>query len=291
MPKLVVSHLFYHSTFIKRIAMNLQKNLHVIFCIFIAVNLQAQKAAKGSSPGNTWGNEVLDGGRLFNFKDAANDQYTDLHFGKWSFESNHPSAQKLNESGVVKNFHPLQMLFNTPQNVAVTFVYYNYIIHVKALAPGKIPFSIHFSFSDSMYEQYSQKTFSSKTENYQSIHFWKKADGYIATSANDSLPFNVLLFYSDEMLQPVSTVIAGTDTIFLQPVFDKNIHGAEKRSAYGSTYDGFDFYKNNLLIGAARRKLDFLIDPKYRYWFSASLKQEEQEAVAAMIYLIVGFIK
>jgi hypothetical protein len=88
---------------------------------------------------------------------------------------------------------------------------------------------------------------------------------------------NVLLYYSDEMLQPVSTVIAGTDTIFLQPVFDKNIHGAEKRSAYGSTYDGFDFYKNNLLIGAARRKLDFLIDPKYRYWFSASLKQEEQE--------------
>jgi hypothetical protein len=44
---------------------------------------------------------------------------------------------------------------------------------------------------------------------------------------------NVLLYYSDEMLQPVSTVIAGTDTIFLQPVFDKYRHGAKKRSAYG----------------------------------------------------------
>jgi hypothetical protein len=100
-----------------------------------------------------------------------------------------------------------------------------------------------------------------------------------------------MLLYTDAVLQPTSTVIAGVDTVFLQPVFDKNMKGAEKRSTYGSTYDGFDFYKKDTLIGAARRKLDFLLDPKYRYWFSASLKEEEQEAVAAMIYLIVGFIK
>ena len=166
---------------------------------------------------------MLDGGRLFNFKDKVNDQYTDLYFGKWSFESNHPSPQKINksDSGTAKNnFLDIDIIFNTPYNVISTFVLYNSMIHVKAFAPGKIPFSIHFSFADSMFEQYLEKRYSSKKINYHSIHFWKEAHGYVSTSANHSLPFNVKIFYQDSALQPTSALIAGMDTIFINPVWE-----------------------------------------------------------------------
>jgi hypothetical protein len=59
----------------------------------------------------------------------------------------------------------------------------------------------------------------------------------------------------------------------------------------GSSYNGFEFYKNDTLVGSARRKLNFVNAPNYLYWFDYRLNENQQEGLTAMIFVIVGFIK
>jgi hypothetical protein len=148
---------------------------------------------------------------------------------------------------------------------------------------------MYFSFTDSVFEQYRIRWF--KYDYDIVLHFYRKMQGQVMVGDRETFSFILGVYFSDSIAQPLSYIYSGADTIFLKLVFDPNIKDLQKTRSSGSSYAGFEFFQHDQLIGGARRSLDFADDVRYKYWISPALEIKYQEAVAAMIYALVGFMK
>ncbi len=162
-------------------------------------------------------------------------------------------------------------------------------VHISARAPGDRSYGVWLSFRDSLIEQYNQVVLS--RQHRRICHFYRTLSGIVGDSANGFDRFTISLIFNDSALQPVSFIGSGKDSVRIRPVYNDKAKPREKESASYSSYGGFDFYKNDSLVGSARRKLNFVNETKYDYWFKSTLDQKEQESVAAMIFVIAAFFK
>ncbi len=263
---------------------------HFLICFFLfLVTANAQKPEKGSSADNPWNKEVRDDGynelgyglpRVYN---------SSLAFGDWKFETKFPEPRL-----VTKLDNPNPGIFGKYLDPEIfdhrnTLLVYIDTVHITATAPGNKPYGLSFSYKDSMIEQWEQVVLS--RQHHKICHFYRRLNGVLNNTANESDPFTLTLIFSDSATQPLSYIGIGKDSILIRPVFNDNAKPLEKQSASYSSYGGYDFYKNESLIGSARRKLNFVNEVRYAYWFKNTLDAHEQESVAAMIFVITGFMK
>jgi hypothetical protein len=259
--------------------------------LILTTTLYAQKTEKGSSANNPWNREIDDGQRIFKGKNDPNDMFSELSFGEWSFKSAFPLARTVSEISHADPgwFRNMDKICCLPYSARLAMFYVNDSIHTFASTPGKLSFQMNFSFADSVFEQYYIRWF--KTEYEKHMHFYRKLRGQVISRDEVTFSFSLGIYFNDSIDQPLSYIHSETDTIYLKPVFDPKIKELERDGAFGSSYDGFEFYRNDQLIGGARRYLDWSDYVRYKYWFSPALDKKYQEAVASMIYVIVGFIK
>jgi hypothetical protein len=250
--------------------------------------VRAQKAEKGSSPDNPWNKEVRDDGYEFTYNTPMT-LSSSLAFGDWKFETKYPGPKVFSKAanpvpGIFGKYLDPE-IYNTRNIVLVAID----TIHISATAPGNKSYGIILSFRDSLIDQWEQVVLS--RQHRQICHFFRILNGVVSNTINGSDAFSISLIFNDSALQPLSYIAREKDSIILKPVFNQKEKPLEKQSASYSSYAGFDFYKNESLVGSARRKLNFVNETKYVYWFKNTLDQQEQESVAAMIFVITGFIK
>jgi hypothetical protein len=261
-----------------------------LFVVF-ASNLHAQKTVKGSSASNPWNKEIDDGQRIFKGKNQLNDMFSELKFGDWSFKSDYPHAITFGETSSADPgwFRNMDVICCEPYSSRLSRYDVNDSIHTFASAPGNLPFQMYFYFTDSVFEQYRIRWF--KYDYDKTLHFHRKLHGQVMSSDGEIFLFSLGVYFNDSVAQPLSYIHSGTDTIFLNPVFDPKIKELQKEKSSGSSYAGFEFFHNDQIIGGARRSLDFSDDIRYKYWISPALEMKYQKVVASVIYLLVGFIK
>jgi hypothetical protein len=264
--------------------------LPLLFLV-LSSNVSAQKTGKGNSSANPWNKEIDDGEKLFKGKNDPYEMFSELKFGEWSFKADYPHAQTYGETSNADPgwFRNMDVICCEPYSSRSARYYTNDSIHVFAGAPGKLNFQMYFSFTDSVFEQYRIRWF--KYDYDMVMHFYRKMQGKVKISDRETFSFNLGVYYSDSIAQPLSYIYSGTDTIFLKPVFDPKIKDLQKVRSSGSSYAGFEFVQHDQLIGGAQRSLDFADDVRYKYWISPALEIKDQEAVAAIIFALVGFIK
>jgi len=261
-----------------------------VICLFFLMtgNLLAQKAEKGSSPDNPWNKEIRDDGNMFAYNSPIMNR-SSLAFGEWKFETKYPSPYSkikipMADPGMFGKYLNTEP-YNTRNAMLVTVD----SMHVSARAPGDKPYGIYFSYRDSLIEQYNQIFLS--LQHYHAYHFFRTLAGFVADTEQQPYPFSINLIFDDAAQQPVSYICTGKDTIFLRCLFNEKTKRLEKESASGASYAGFDFIKNDELVGSAHRKLNFVNETVYLYWFKPELDKGQQQAIAAMIFVIAGFIK
>jgi len=264
-----------------------------LFSIFLVLcsNGSAQKAEKGSSASNPWNKEIDDGQHIFKGKNDPNDMFSELQFGGWSFKADYPHAISFGEKSNADPgwFWNMGLICCEPYSSRSVRYFANDSIHAFGGTAGKVSFQMYFSFTDSVFEQYRIRWF--KYDYDLLLHFYRKTEGRVMISDRDTFSFSLGVYFSDSIAQPLSYIHSGTDTIFLKPVFDDHVKELQKTHSSGSSYAGFEFFQHDQLIGGARRSLDFADDIRYKYWISPALDLKYQQAAAAMIYVLVGFIK
>src|SRR5450432_254503 len=261
------------------------------FPLLLSSAISAQKPEKGSSPDNPWSKEMNLGInlRLDYHMPPSNYRYS-LSFGDWNFESKFRSSARVTNE--ISNADPgifAKYLSHTPYNNRNAILFFSDSIHVNGMAPGGIPYGFYFAYTDSIFEQYQQVFLAS--HNFVALHFYKMLQGKVQGSAGDVSPFDIKVIYTDTVTQTNSYVLAGTDTIFLKAVSNPDEHSVYSSKADRQSYAGFYFYKNDTLVGGAHRKYNWAGESKYQYWFNPQLDLQHQEAIAAVIFLIVGFIE
>jgi hypothetical protein len=262
-------------------------NTSFLFLSFSVV--RAQKTEKGSSAEYPWNKEVHDDGYDELGYDLPGTYSSSLSFGDWKFDTKFPEPRL-----VTKVANPNPGIFGKYLEAEIfdhrnALLVYIDSVHIAATAPGNKPYSFYFSYKDSLIEQWEQVVLS--RQHHRICHFFRSFKGVVNNSANESDPFTIALIFNDSAVQPVSYIAMEKDTIVFRAVFNEKEKPLEKQSASYSSYGGFDFYKNETLIGSARRKLNFVNEVKYVYWFKNTLNQQEQESVAAMIFVIAAFMK
>lgn len=264
----------------------------LFFLFFIlCLNGYGQKAVKGNSAANPWNKKIDDGQRIFKGSNDPNGMFSELKFGDWSFKADYPHAQSY---GLISDADPgwfrnMDVICCQPYTSRLAQYFVNDSIHVYAGAPGKLTFQMYFSFTDSVFEQYRIRWF--KYDYDITLHFFRVMKGQVMVDDRETFSFSLGVYFSDSIAQPLSYIYSGTDTIFLKPVFDRNIKELQKTRSSGSSYAGFEFFQHDQLIGGARRSLDFADDVRYKYWIRPALEIKDQQAAASMIYALVGFIK
>jgi hypothetical protein len=255
----------------------------LLFSFLFIGSLRAQKPEKGSSPDNPWNKEVDHGINMeLDYRNPPLNYRYSLSFGNWKFESKFFSSARVKSE--IPNADP-----NLHFNHQNAILFSSDSIHVNGMAPGAIPYGLSFTYADSLLELYNQVFLSIR--NFEVLHFHRTLQGIVLCSAGDVSPFFISVIYTDTITQTDSYVLAGKDTIFLKAVSNPEEHSVYSSKASGNSYAGFDFYKNDTLVGGAHRKYNFAGLPVYRYWFNPQLDLQQQEAVAAIIFLIAGFIE
>ncbi len=268
------------------------KRFAFLFFPFLVLStvLSAQKAEEGSSPDNPWSKEMNHGFSMaLNYRDPPTNYRYSLSFGNWKFESKFKSRPVINEisnadPGIFKTY-----LSHIPYNHRNAILFSVDSIHVNGTAPGGLSYGFYFSYTDSLFEQYDQVLLS--FQHFEILHFYRALGGMVQGSSGESSPFYIKVIFTDTVTQTLSYVLAGKDTISLKAVADPEDGNVYKSRASRNAYAGFDFYKNDTLVGAAHRTYNFAGVPKYRYWFSPQLNLPAHEVITAMIFLIVGFIE
>jgi hypothetical protein len=142
---------------------------------------------------------------------------------------------------------------------------------------------------DSLSESYFQKPGlpmnenpPEKKEEYKNFHYSKEIIGYIKFASGDSVHFSIKAVFNSPDVKD-EYVLYGSDTIQVKPLFKTGAIADE-------VYRGFEFYSQGKLIGAATRKIVLSL-PVYHYWLNPEAGTKTKQVLAAMIFVVVGFIK
>ena len=243
----------------------------------------AQKTDKGSSADKPWADDPPSMSSTF-----ANSMK--LEFGKWNIKA---SNGYFSETNIIADTTDMRTglkigTLNTDNLVRRRLLYISNFLFAGT-DPDKNSFSGSFNFTDSIGEEFRTHGFMfTKTEGHHDTCFLKTADGYIHTSANDSVLFHlkVSFFNTIPEIDQESLIETSEGPILMKPLFVTKIPQYNKDRRL---YTGFSFQKGDSIIAAAEVKKGFMGYPEYKYWMNPDLNSHTEQIVASLLYVIVGF--
>jgi hypothetical protein len=243
---------------------------------------------KGNKKDIVWTREITD---VDYYTASQYKHIARLKFGDWKFKAVYPSPKKIVEKTGVVNYKTNSTVGLLGAGNDVLLRYDS--IRVEGRLPGKLPFIIHFNYLADVFEKdvsVGLTMLLKMDHTYEFGYFnYKAMDGFVVDPSGDLLPFHLMLYYSDSVVQPISYIQTGTDSIILKPVFDSKMSTSKKFRVSGSSYEGFNCYINEKLVGSAIWNQS-MTGAHYKFWYDHKLDQKHQEAIASMMFIIVGIV-
>ena len=259
--------------------------IHILFSLFFIGSIQAQH---NDIKTTAWNREINE---VDYYTTSQYNHNARLRFGDWKFKAVYPSPKKMVEKSGVINYRR-----NSPVGWLglgnTTLLTYD-SIHVEGRSPDKRSFTVHFTYLADVFEKdvsVGVTMLLKMDHTYDFGYFnYKKMDGFVGGASGEIFPFHLILYYDDSITQPLSYIQSGTDSIILKPVFNSKINNGKRFRVSGSSYEGFNYFLNGRAVGGAIW-YQGITREYYKFWYDHKLDQKHQEAIASMIFIIVGFI-